>query len=199
MKIKTLDKSTYSTCPGGLTLSNRKLKELRPELYGLLGLICRIKDKRDFGFTQIRRIKEHIYFGDSQPAIVLSIDPLIIAAYSEDLDCIIPIKFPKIYAKKYKLKEKSRVLTINTYVRTENPDKDIILGKNHSGLWGGIFPIIAEFVSDDKYIIKAKKKEFTEDLWGHVYKLGLEYREKYPDVCRDGRPIFSAIPVDGMR
>ena len=115
MKAETSNLHTYASCPGELTLSNQKLKQLRPDLYGILGLICKAKDKYCLGFTKIEKIKAHIYYGDSQPAVVISLKPLIVAAYSEDLDCILPLKFPNKFVKNYKLKEKSRLLTINIY------------------------------------------------------------------------------------
>ena len=150
MKVKVLDKTTYSTSAGRIYISKRKLKKLRPDLYGVIGLLCRIIEKKRYGRTQLRFLKEQMYFGDSNPAIVLSVEPLlIIAAYSSDLDCIIPVTFPKKYVRNYNLKKGKR--------------------------------------------IEEKKNEFSEELWEHVYKLGVEYREKYPDSYRDGRPMFSGI------
>ncbi|GAA0691798.1 MULTISPECIES: hypothetical protein [Clostridium] len=195
MKAETSNLHTYASCPGELTLSNQKLKQLRPDLYGILGLICKAKDKYCLGFTKIEKIKAHIYYGDSQPAVVISLKPLIVAAYSEDLDCILPLKFPNKFVKNYKLKEKSRLLTINIYSEIKDLAKDIILGKNHSGLWGNFSPIIAEFVSNDKNLIEKNKKIFNEDLWEYVYKLGLEYLELYPNTYRDGRPLIAFIPI----
>lgn len=193
MKVKVLDKTTYSTSAGKIHISRRKLKKLRPDLYGVIGLLCRLIEKKRYGRTQLRFLKEQMYFGDSNPAIVLSVEPLlIIAAYSSDLDCIIPITFTKEYVKNYNLKKGTRLLSVNTCERGEL-QKDIVLGKNNTGLWGGFSPIIAEFVSNNKQRIEEKKNEFSEELWERVYKLGVEYREKYPDSYRDGRPMFSGI------
>lgn len=76
-------------------------------------------------------------------------------------------------------------------MRGSEIQKDVVLGPNNNRRWCGYSPIIAEFVSHDIDVLIEKKKEIDEDMWDYVYKLGLEYRERYPNACRDGRPIFS--------
>ncbi|GFZ30041.1 hypothetical protein CSC2_05670 [Clostridium zeae] len=193
--MKTLDSSTQASSPGSLSLSNEKLKELRPELYGLKGKWLEYREKKSAGYSQIEQIREHIFYGDSQPAVVLSVDPLIIVAYSEDLDCVVPLYFSNIYVKKYRLKEKTRLITVNTYMRGPKLQEDIILGPNNSGVWFGFHPIIAEFVSDDLDVIEMRKLKIDEKMWEYVYKLGGEYSSKYPNAYRDGRPIYSQNPA----
>lgn len=195
MKRKVVDPNTYASLPGKLSISKQKLKQLRPELYGIRGWLLEHKQKRKYGYSQMEEIREHIFYGDSQPAVVLLINPLIIAAYSDEFDCIVPLYFPKLYAEKYNLKEKTKLITINTYMSGTEIQKDIILGENNLGRWSGFSPIIAEFISDDIDLIAEKKKKINEELWEYVYKLGLEFRKKYPKECRDGRPIYSQIPA----
>jgi hypothetical protein len=191
MKIKSIDENSYASSPGSVSISEEKLRNLRPDLYGVKGGIKGAIYKILIGFTQKREIKEHIFYGDSQPGIVMSKIPLIIVAYSEDLDCIVPLKFPDEYAEKYMLEEKTRLITINTYMRGTEIQRDIILGPNNNQRWNGYSPIIGQFITDDIDILAKKKEDINEEMWDYVYKLGLEYREKHSNIYRDGRPIFS--------
>jgi hypothetical protein len=76
-------------------------------------------------------------------------------------------------------------------MRGSKIQNDIILGPNNSGIWCGFSPIIGEFISNDIDILSEKKGRISEEHWDYVYKLGVKYREKYPNRYRDGRPIFS--------
>ncbi|WP_243158033.1 hypothetical protein [Aminipila terrae] len=104
--MKYHNNNTVASDPVNITLSHKKLKMLQPDLYGVIGLFRR----------KVRAIiEEHIFYGDSQPAIVLSIQPLLIAAYSDELDCIAMLNYPQEYVKEFNIEEKMRLLTINTY------------------------------------------------------------------------------------
>lgn len=187
MSLKTLDNATHASSPGGLSVSEKKLKILRPDLFGLKGRIEGIADSMKNGFDKRTRIKEHMLYGDSQPAVVISRSPLIIAAYSEDIDCVVLLKFPEEYAEICNLEIKSKLISVNTYLRIEEFQKDITPGPNCHNTWTGYIPIIAEFITDDIGALEKKKQEIDNETWEYVYKLGVEYQEKKPGVFRDGR------------
>lgn len=191
MKMRTLDKTTYASSPGGISLSKEKLKMLRPDLFGVKALVLGAIRTILIGFNEIREIQEHILYGDSQPAVVISKKPLIIAAYSEDIDCVVLLKFPDRYVELYSLEERSRLITINTYMRGDEFQRDITPGVNCAYTWRGYSPIIGEFITDDIDVLKNKKEEIYEDLWQYVYELGIDYLNKRPNTFRDGRPILS--------
>lgn len=193
MKKKIIDKTTYASSPGNITISKRKLRQLRPDLYGIKAKINAVVDTITIGFSQKRKIKEHIFYGDSQPAVVMSGEPLIIAAYSDDIDCVVMLKFDNKYSKIYNLQRGDRLICINTYMRGAEYQQDIIVGPNNTNTWFGYSPIIAEFISDDIHIIETKKDEIDEDLWNYVYNLGLEYTKLHPGVARSGKPLYSSI------
>src|SRR5262249_51250149 len=75
-------------------------------------------------------IEEQLQHGDSRAAIVVCTAPLLVAAYSDELDCIAMLRFPNTFAEEYKLWVGSRLLTVNTYGRGQKYDEDLILGPN---------------------------------------------------------------------
>lgn len=123
--------------------------------------------------------------------MVISIEPLLIAAYSTELDCVAMLHFPSSYVNEYGLKLRSRLLTINTYFTRPPYQNDLIIGEMSLNNWYGVNPMIAEFITDDMDRIKERKDQIDESLWNRVLKLGNEYRTKHNNIWRDGRPIHS--------
>ncbi len=193
MKIKTLDTRTYASSPGGVSLSKEKLKMLRPDLYGIKASVKETIRAVLFGWSEKRRIKEHLMFCDSQPAIVVSKHPLVVAAYSDDIDCVVMLKFPDEYAGIYNLDVKSRLITINIYGRGESFQNDILPGESCNYTWVAFNPFIAEFLTDDIDILTHKKEQIGNEIWDYVCTLAVEYQIRHPNVWRDGRPGFSYI------
>jgi len=151
------------------------------------GWIEGIAGKLMNGYDSRTRIKEHMLYGDSQPAVVISKHPLIIAAYSEDIDCVVLLNFPEGYTEFYNLGIKSKLVAVNTYLRTEEFQKDITPGPNCHNTWTGYTPIIAEFITDDVNALENKKQEIDNEIWEYVYKLGIEHQKNKPGTYRDGR------------
>lgn len=195
MKIKAHNANTYASSPGSVSISTKKLKILRPDLYGFVALLTGIIKTICLGYSEKSQIAEHLIFGDCQPAIVMSRQPLIVAAYSEDIDCVVLLRFPDKYAEMYNLDVKSKLITINTYGKKENFQKDIIPGESCDYTWTLFNPFIAEFLTDDLNLLKQKKEQINNKLWDYIYNLAVEYQILYPNVWRDGRPNYSAIPA----
>lgn len=175
---------TFASDPVNITLSHRKLKFLKPDLYGVKGF---------FKGAIKQVIEEHVFYGDSQPAIVISTEPLLIAAYSDELDCIALLNYPKHFITEYNLEEKTKLITINTYIGTPPYQKDLIIGRNKFDNWYGFHPIIAEFISEDSEKIQKRKQIIKDDHWEYVFNLGVEYRSKNKNIWRDGRPMLAKI------
>jgi hypothetical protein len=120
---------------------------------------------------------------------------LLVAAYSEDLDCVAILRFPDRFVAKYGLQIGSKLISINTYVRARNYQTDLVPGPNRDTLWTGVHPVIADFVSDDEGKIERRKRSISRTLWEYVYGLGIDYIHSYPGVWRDGRPFYSKRPM----
>jgi hypothetical protein len=181
--------------PGDLTISHAKLRVLRPDLYGLRGLHHRLRELTGLTWPQRTYLAKHLQNGDSRAALVVSTNPLRVAAYTDELDCVAILMFPDEFVKEYALRDGSRLLTINTYNRGREYDHDLVLGPAHKGNWTGFHPIIAEFVSDDLERINNRKKAIADDEWQRAYRMGKAYLREWPANARDGRPVFAGLPA----
>jgi hypothetical protein len=194
-RTRTLDDSTVATDPGRITLSHKKLRELRPDLYGLRGFWYSLQVLLRLDYPQRTYIEEQLQCGDSRAAVVMFTRPLLIAAFTGDLDCVALLRFPSEFAHRYRLSEGSRLLTVNCYGDSPDYDADLIPGPNAKSRWTGFHPVIAEFVTEDDRRVKARKQGISEEEWQRAQALGKEYMRLRPGVARDGRPVFSSIPT----
>ena len=185
--------------PGGITLSHAKLRILRPDLYGMAGFMQWFREKTGLTWEQIAYLPRHLENGDSRAAVVVSTAPLLVAAYTDELDCVAVLKFPEEFVEDYELRVGSRLLTINTYKRQERYDPDLILGETNTENWTGFHPIIAEFVSDDEESIELRKRKIADEEWRRTQRLGREYLQQKPGLFRDGRPVYAGVPATLLR
>lgn len=192
-RTETLDDTTRASDPGGVALSDAKLRRLRPDLYGL-GHRLRAAARLDFPWLVFFR--EHLQNGDSRAAVVVSLRPLLVAAYTDELDCVVPLEFPAEFIREYGLREGSRLLTVNTYKNRDELDADLIPGPDGASAWSGFQPIIAEFVSDDFERIEERKSQISEAEWNRAYAMGKAYLKRRPGLWRDGRPGHSFVPAE---
>ncbi|WP_272862114.1 hypothetical protein [Aureisphaera galaxeae] len=146
-----------------------------------------------FGVSSyIERIAEHIKFGDSQGAIVVSASPLLIAAYNGDIDCVVMLKFEEKIQKKYAFKVKDRLICVNTFGETPKLQSDLIPGVNNTNTWTLVHPIIADLVSSNTMALTKRKNEIGDDGYEYIWKLANEYLNLKKGVHRNGKPFYSA-------
>ena len=124
---------------------------------------------------------------DANPAIVCSVKPLLVAAYSCDLDCAVLIRYPDEFVQRFGLKPKMRLLSVNSY--DEMKLEDCVPGPRNSGNWGSFLPRIANFLSDDEAAIKRRMNTFSEDTWDRVYPCAVEYAKRFPHRARGPNPL----------
>ncbi len=194
-RTRTLDDTTSASDPGQITLSHEKLRVLRPDLYGIAGVWEFIAAFFRLGWPQRIYIEEQLQCGDSRAAVVVSVNPLLVAAYTDELDCIAMLRFPDEFVRRYRLSIGSRLLTVNCYGNSPNFDPDLILGPQLIQRWTGFHPLIAEFLTDDYDRVQARKNDITENEWQRAFTMGTEYIKVRPGVARDGRPVYSSIPA----
>lgn len=198
-RTRTLDDTTSATDPGKITLSEPKLKVLRPDLCGVANIWNSILNVFGRGNEQRTYIEEQLQFGDSRAAVVVSLQPLLIAAYTDELDCIAMLRFPDHFCHGYNLALGTRLLTVNCYGREPNYDPDLILGPMMIKRWTGFHPLIADFLTNDLHRLALRKQEIAEDEWQRTWAMGLEYANRRPGIARDGRPVYSSIPASNTR
>lgn len=168
-----------------LTISDSKYEMLEPELYGYKKAPLTIK--KGVPANVKKYIKTVFQHGICNPAFVYQLNPLIIVAYSYEIDCIIPIQFPKTYQPPVVLKLNQRLLSVNTYGRNNDViEDDLIEGPESINEWKDFAPHIAELYSDDISLIKEKKAAIEEKYWEKLVILTKEYFEVFPKRYRLG-------------
>jgi hypothetical protein len=197
------DDRTFATNPGSLAISWAKIRELDPELMTdrtfRCGPICPVEHPS----SEMRgRFEEHLQLGDSQPALVVSLAPLVVAAYSIDIDACVLLSFPASFVEQYELAIGARLLTVNTYTNVQAKGAserlyavDLVPGPRRTG-WSNFVPLIADFVCDDAERVHARKQSIAADLWESASIRANERVERFGlSTARDGRPSRVATPV----
>ena len=108
-------KRSSASHPGRIPISRRKLKALAPSFYPSANFGSWVSWL--FGMMLMRRaaLKMHLRYGDSRAAVVVSVAPLVVAAYSDEFDGVVLLQFPPELVQRFKLKVGSTLLTVNTY------------------------------------------------------------------------------------
>ena len=182
--------------PGQIRLSPSKMRILRPDLYGIRGTWRAVQEKMGKKFEdEIGYITRLLLKGDSRAAVVVSLHPLLVAAYTDEMDCIAMLRFPASFIPAYSLEVGSRLLTVNFY--GDRPlTRDLIAGPRNTGNWGWFHPAIADFLSDDLDRIQRRKSQINEKEWERCSAMGNEYLRLKPKMARDGRPGHAGDPAE---
>ena len=197
------DDNTYASHPGGLRLSPAKLAALEPELFTDRTFRCSPGCPIDHPAAEMReRFAEHLQLGDSRAALVVSVTPLVVAAYSSDLDAVVLLSFPAEFVGRYRLVAGSRLLTVNTYIDVCESGTgkrryavDLIPGPHRSG-WSGFCPFIADFLSDDVQRIEARNREIDEEEWADAARLAQLRIDRWGlNTARPGKPSLAGTPI----
>ncbi len=192
-----VDPTTRASDPGGVHMSKRKLRRFRPELFGIRSLFFRLLFSEAEGSAREMRqmMHDHLYYGDSRAAVVLSTTPLLVAAYTDELDAVAVLRFDQHFVGEYGLYVGSRLLTVNTYSTDVSESTDLHPGVNALGNWQAFWPFIADFLTDDLDRVENRKREISEKEWKRTEELGREYLTRYRHLPRDGNPLFSSTPI----
>ena len=178
-KIKTLSTDTYAGAPGHLIISKQKWKDMNKAYkLGLLDRWTVNKAKKN--------IQQRIYYGDTQPAVVISENPFIVAAYSDEMDAVVLLRFPVILAQKNNIKLYDKLVSVNCYGKENRIAKDIFVGKNYLGNWTDFRPLIGDLLSDNNERINLHKHNIPDFIWEYVRKLGENYWREHKNLVRQG-------------
>ncbi len=183
-------KQTTASHPGLAELSIEKLRIMRPDLFGILGFVQKILVKINFFGDQIASLRRHLLLGDTRAAIVVSTSPLLIAAYTDELDCVAMLKFPERVLTQFNLEVKQRLVTINLYSKETDEGTDLTFGTRNKGNWTSFCPLIGDFLTDDEEQINLRKSQIREGEWERTWKLAQEYLKEKPNLFRDGLPFW---------
>lgn len=137
---------------------------------------------------------EHLKLGDKRAAIVLqTYNRLIIAAYTDELDCIALLEFPVNLIQENNLEVGDRLLTVNTYSEGKTIASDLENGPESHKRYNNFHPLIADFLSDDDQAINEKKSQISEDEWKRALEMGHSKLMIKGVIPRNGSPYQSNI------
>ncbi|MDP6046687.1 MAG: hypothetical protein QGG25_13850 [Phycisphaerae bacterium] len=182
------DDTTQASDPVDIILDPSTLVRFKKELTILERL-------RSGLFRSNALLDEHLGCGDSRAAVVVSIAPsLIVAAYTDEMDCVSLLEFPLEFVGLYGLSVGSRLLTVNTYCWGSGLASDLVAGPGTFNRYPNFFPMIAEFFSCDIPEIEKRKAAIDEDEWGRARAQGIDALENRRVTPRDGSPYRSSRP-----
>lgn len=196
--------NSYSTLPGRIKFCPKRYRRVEPSARGFVAWWNRVVSRN----TEWEdRLAKHLLVGDSCAACVVSINPLLVAVYANDLDSVAMLRFPTWLVEEHGLKIQSRLLSINTYHTPEqlatydaggDCASDLVLGPDNTGWLANMFPVIADFFSDDAQQIAKLKSQLPEEDWKRCLYMGWDYRERFPTRWRNGSPLDSWIPATNV-
>ena len=171
------DGNSYATSPGRMRISDEKWKYIA-EVYRF-GFLKKLRVNR-----QRAAVQEFISYGDTNPAIVVSTAPLLVAAYAYDLDAVVMLSFPQAFVQKYNLKHYDKLISVNTYL-SEKQHYDVFYWNNQSA-WADFCPNIVDFLSDETTKLATHKNNIPDNTWDHVKTLSAEYLKNHAYLQREG-------------
>ncbi|MCM1132777.1 MAG: hypothetical protein NC340_04830 [Ruminococcus flavefaciens] len=164
-----VDPGTFAENAGNVGLSAEKFIQV---LYGIIKVPFLVKATYNSNFE---RINDYMMNGDTQPAVVYSVKPLIISAYSDEMDGVVFLEFPEQFAEKYNLYEGMRLVTSNVYQYGKRPVKDINAGAGYLKRYSDFTPIVQLFLTDSENYARRRTMLFGEEVWDRVNLLTEEY------------------------
>lgn len=174
------DPNTYAENSGNVELSKRKFAQVRDDILELSVL-----EKSRYN-SNFECINEFMMKGDTQPAIVYSVNPLIISAYSDEMDGVVFLEFPDRLAEIYNLYVGMRLVTSNVYAYGFSIAKDITVGNGYLKRYTDFTPIVQLFLAKDEDYVMRRTELFNDKIWERVKYL----TENYSDSGHKARKGF---------
>lgn len=180
---KYVDPNINAEVRGDLKISKKMLKVACPSMFGLFGI-------KLTNFETYKRMCEYISLGDTQPAIVYNISPFLVAAYSDEMDAVVMVRFDESLIERYNIVERQRMISVNIYTdgKSYGMDipKDIKIGSGYLNRWTDFTPHIGDLLSNNIEIIQNHKMNISEEKWHYVEQLAEEYAYNNPGIYRYG-------------
>lgn len=182
--------------PGLFSLNKEKLKRLRPQIFGLSALT-------NHNLDHVAYIMNQMNDGDMQPAVVVCVDPLLVACYNDEFDAVTLLYFPARLGRRYGWELYHRLMTVNAYngFGLLRRNKDIDPGPRASTRFKSVGPLVADLYTDDVERLERKKREVPAGWWDYTIQLGEKYMREHPGMARDGLGFRfeDARPIAGIK
>jgi hypothetical protein len=187
--------------PVRLRMSDAKLLRLCPSLYFSSGAVGSLRCFLWDGLALRYFIRDMLIHGDSRAAVALSVSPLLVACYCDDLDGVCVLRFSDELATEHNLHPGSHLLTVLNSQCEDGPARlgeiarDLVQGNAANPRYVNFWPLVAEFLSDDAEAIASRKKEIDAEEYGRCQALGEEHLRRFGGAAREGRPDRSMRPA----
>ncbi|MGE0710249.1 MAG: MBL fold metallo-hydrolase [Planctomycetota bacterium] len=166
--------------PPDLRLSRSKLRAFEPEAVRCWGLL------RGPAWAGLQR---HLDEGEPDAALVRSLDPPRIAAYSVELDTVVQLALAPALAAG--LREGQRLVTLNLHTPLEEGfADDLEPGARGHQRHGNVIPLLAELACEPPEALDALRARVPAERWERCAEVA-EVLER----ARSGRPLRDARPL----
>jgi hypothetical protein len=173
-----------------LALSDDRLRKLQPQLFDTAQWT-----REDDRTRWLRDIRHTLARGDGRAAVVVDAARAVVASYTDELDCVVLLKFDPALARAHGWRDGTRLLSANSYLsRDGGVAPDLRPGPGDEGRWGNVWPLLADLLTDDAAALAARKQAIAEPEWERTLLLG---RRALADriTPRDGRPVACLHPA----
>ena len=187
-RSKYHDNESYALTPGEVAMS-------RPMLRSFFRELSKEEKVTFLDDYWTNRFEEHLLMGAANAAYVVATEPeFLVSALSTDNDDVLLLSFSKEIVGPHDLKVGDPLLSVNTYaLKEELTDPDLVDGENSTGLYGSFYPLIAQFLSEDKNAIRATMLQLPEEEWVRVEELTHRRQEQDRFNVRPGNPFLQML------
>ncbi|HEY1097439.1 MAG TPA: hypothetical protein VGF99_00870 [Myxococcota bacterium] len=144
-----------------------------------------------------RQLPGLLMHGDTQPALVIAVAPVIVASYSDDLDAVVLLRLPDDAAGASSLAVGDRLVTVNSYVeRRQFVADDIVCGPRAGTSWGNVTPVVVRLVNRQTRLQHRRLQQIADHEWRALDEALARRRALFGDRrVRDARPHRCGEPV----
>jgi hypothetical protein len=141
--------------------------------------------------TELSRLQEHARNGDCQPAVVIALNPVVVAAYADELDDVALLRFNEPFIAKLGLTVGTCLISANAYFdqtgRTHA--NDIMKGERSHGRYVNFHPVILNFITRNGNLLEQLRAQIPQEAWERAYELGAKKLAAHPHLLRYGSPF----------
>ena len=220
LSTKVSKQASFASRPGLIPISQDRLKRIHPELWRLRPWMFWWRSHYKFDLMIRAQVAEQLRYGLAEPAIVVRLEPLVIACYTEELDCVAhliymnktephpeygewyPQGLAQELVQRHRLQVGSRLLSVCTYWPMSQLGRyaiDLIPGPLARGVYCNFMPYIADFLTVHQQRVEERKRMIGDHEWKRCQELADDYKTHFVDnnfYPRDGRPKFCRFEHD---
>lgn len=135
--------------------------------------------------------------GDTQPAVVIAVAPVVVASYSDDLDAVTLLRLPDDAEGARGLSVGDKLITVNAYMgKDQYIADDIVCGPRATPSWGNVTPVVVRLVNRQHRLQQRRLQHIAPREWQLLDEALARRRAAFGERrVRDGRPHQCGQPV----